>query len=120
MSDFDLTNGWNILRIICGAFFIPHIYAKFFVPAALGFFVAAKFNPPQVWMYVACVIETILAVGLIFGIFTTYVAAIAALHLAVAAIAVHRVAGGKWLWNIGGSEYCVFWAICCAIVAMES
>ena len=43
-----------------------------------------------------------------------------ALHLAVAAIAVHRVAGGKWLWNIGGSEYCVFWAICCVIVAMEA
>ena len=118
--DFDLTNGWNILRIICGAFFIPHIYAKFFVPEALGFFVAAKFNPPQFWMYTAGVIETVLAVGLIFGIFTTYVAAIAALHLAVAAIAVHRLTGGKWLWNIGGSEYCVFWAICCAVTAMQS
>jgi putative oxidoreductase len=116
---FNLLNEFNILRIICGAFFIPHIYAKFFVPEALGFFVAAKFKPPAFWMYTSCVIETVLAVGLIFGIFTTYVAAVAAIHLAVAAVAVYRVTGGKWLWNIGGCEYCVFWAICCVVVAMH-
>ena len=42
-QNFDLTQGINILRLICGLFFIPHIYAKFFVPEALGFFKAAKF-----------------------------------------------------------------------------
>jgi hypothetical protein len=31
LQNFDLTNGPNILGIICGAFFIPHIWAKFFV-----------------------------------------------------------------------------------------
>ena len=56
--NFDLTNEFNILRLICGLFFIPHIYAKFFVPEALGFFKAAKLNPPAVWMYTACVIES--------------------------------------------------------------
>ncbi len=118
-QNFNLLDGFNILRIICGAFFIPHIYAKFFVPAALGFFVAAKFQPPAFWMYVSCVIEVVLAAGLILGVFTTYVAVIAALHLAVAAAAVYRVADGKWLWNIGGYEYPVFWAICCVVVAMH-
>jgi putative oxidoreductase len=116
---FDLLNEFNILRIICGAFFIPHIYAKFFVPQALGFFVAAKFRPAAFWMYLACVIEIVLALGLIFGVYTKYVGWLAAVHLAVAAIAVYRVTGGKWLWNIGGFEYCVFWAICCAAVAMH-
>jgi putative oxidoreductase len=119
-QNFDLTNGINILRIICGAFFIPHIYAKFFVPEALGFFVAAKFNPPATWMYMACVIETILAAMLIFGIYTKLAGAIAAVHLIVAAVAVYRVTGGKWLWNIGGYEYCLFWAISCAVVAMQT
>jgi putative oxidoreductase len=119
-QSFDLTNGINILRIICGAFFIPHIYAKFFVPEALGFFVAAKFKPPALWMYVACVVELILAIGLIFAIYPRYAGAIAALHLLVAAVAVYRVTGGKWLWNIGGYEYCVFWAISCTVVAMQS
>jgi len=120
LQNFDLTDGYNILRLICGLFFIPHIYAKFFVPEALGFFVAAKFKPPAVWMYTACVIETVLATGLIFGILTMYVGAIAFVYLLVAAAAVWKVTGGKWLWNIGGYEYCVFWAICCLIVAMEA
>jgi putative oxidoreductase len=118
-ENFDLANAFNILRIVCGAFFIPHIVGKFFVPAALGFFIAAGFRPPAFWMYLAGAIETVLAVGLILGIYTQYVAAIAAIHLLVAAVAVWRVSKGKWLWNIGGYEYCVFWALCCVVVAMH-
>ena len=59
------------------------------------------------------------AIGLIFGIYTTWVGIIACIHLLVAAAAVWKVTGGKWLWNIGGYEYCVFWAICCLVVAMH-
>ena len=116
--NFDLSNEMNILRLICGLFFIPHIYAKFFVPEALGFFVAAKFEPPKLWMYTACVIETVLAFGLIFAILPAYAAGLACLHLLVAAGAVWKVTNCKWLWNIGGFEYCLFWAICCLVVAM--
>lgn len=120
LQSFDLTNGFNILRIICGAFFIPHIIGKFFVPAALEFFVAAKFKPPKLWMYTSGVIETFLAAGLILGVFTTYAAALAAIHLAIAGVAVLRVSGGKWLWNIGGAEYPFFWAIACVVVALQA
>jgi len=119
LQNFNLTDGINILRLICGLFFIPHIYAKFFVPEALGFFVAAKFNPPKSWMYVACVIEIIIATGLIFAILPFYAGVLGFIHLLVAAAAVWRVTGGKWLWNIGGYEYCVFWAISCLVVAMH-
>ncbi len=115
---FDLTSGLVILRLICGLFFVPHLYAKFFVPEALGFFVAASFKPPAVWMYIACAVETVLAIGLIFNILTPYVAAIACIHLLVAGAAVYKVTKGKWLWNIGGYEYCVFWAVSCLVVAM--
>ena len=73
LQNFDLTHGIDILRLICGLFFIPHIYAKFMVPEALGFFVAAKFNPPAAWMYTACVIEIFLAIGLIFAILLGHV-----------------------------------------------
>ena len=117
---FNLFNEWNILRIICGAFFIPHIYAKFMVPEALGFFTAAKFKPAATWMYVACAVEVVLATGLIFGIFTFWAAILAAIHLIVICAAIHRVASGKWLWNIGGYEYPLFWGICCIVVAMHS
>ena len=38
---FNLLDGWNVLRIICGAFFLPHIYGKFFATDSIGFFTAA-------------------------------------------------------------------------------
>ncbi len=41
LQNLNLGNEFNVLRLICGLFFIPHIYAKFLVPEALGFFVAA-------------------------------------------------------------------------------
>jgi putative oxidoreductase len=118
-QSFDLTNGINILRLICALFLVPHIYAKFFVPEALGFFVAAKFKPPAFWMYTACVVESVLAILLILNIYPRYVALIAFVHLAIAGIAVYRVTD-KWLWNIGGCEYCFFWAISCLVVALQS
>ena len=118
-QNFNLMNEFNILRIICGAFFIPHIYAKFVVPEALGLFKAAGFKPAKTWMNVSCVIEIVLAIALILGVYTTIAGAIGAVHLLVAAAAVWKVTGGKWLWNIGGYEYCLFWAICCGVVAIH-
>ena len=118
-QNFDLTNSINILRLICGLFYIPHIYAKFFVPEALGFFVAAKFNPPKAWMYVSCGIEILISIGLIFAIFPFVAAAVSFVHLLVAAAAVRKVTNGKWLWNIGGYEYCVFWAVSSLAVAIH-
>jgi putative oxidoreductase len=119
LQNFDVTNQMNVLRLICGLFLIPHIYAKFFVPEALGFFVASGLEPPKVWLYVACVIEIIVTVGLVFVIFPFFAALLGAVHLLVAMFFVWKVTRGKWLWNIGGCEYCLFWAICCLIVAMN-
>ena len=50
---FNLLNEFNILRIICALFFIPHIVAKFTVPQALQFYVNVGFKPPAFWMYLA-------------------------------------------------------------------
>jgi putative oxidoreductase len=114
---FDITNGVVVLRLICGLFFIPHIVGKFTEPATLNFFKATKFHPPATWMYVSATIETFLTVGLVFAIYTPYVAAIAAIHLLVAGAATFKVTG-KWIWVIGGFEYCLFWALCCVALAM--
>lgn len=119
LDNLNLLNEFNILRIICGAFFIPHIVAKFTVPATLNFFVVAGFKPPKVWMHIAGAIEMVLAVTLILGIYPQLFGAIAAIHLAVAAAATYKVTQGKWIWVIGGIEYCVFWAIACVVVAMH-
>jgi putative oxidoreductase len=116
-QNFDLTNGVNILRLTCGLFFIPHIVAKFTVPATLNFFMDAKFKPPATWMYVAGAIEIVLTIGLVLAIYTPYVAAVAAVHLLVATAATYKVTK-KWIWVIGGIEYCAFWMLCCIALAV--
>ena len=118
-DNFNLLNEFNILRIICGAFLIPHIVAKFTVPATLNFFVAAGFKPAATWMYISAAIETVLAVCVILGLYTEYAAFIGFIHLLVAAAATYKVKN-CWIWVIGGVEYCVFWAICCLVVAMHA
>ena len=120
MFNFGFDHGFIILRLICGLFFIPHIYGKFFVPAALDFFKAANFKPPAFWMYVACVVEVVIAIGLILGIYTPYAAALGALQLTIAGVATLKVNKGKWLWNIGGAEYPFFWALACLVVAFHT
>jgi putative oxidoreductase len=117
LQNFDITNRMNILRLICGLFFVPHIYAKFLVPEALGFFIASGVRQPKVWLYAACVIETVITLGLVFAIFPFWAALLGCLHLLVALSFVWKVTKGKWLWNIG-YEYCLLWAICCLVVAM--
>src|SRR3954453_9281298 len=96
---FNLLNGVVLLRLTCALFFIPHVIGKFTEPATLNFFKAAKFNPPATWMYVAGAIETVLTILLLLGIYTPYVALIAAFHLFIAAAATYKVTR-KWIWVI--------------------
>src|SRR6478752_1083047 len=100
---FNLLNPIVDLRLICALFFIPHI--------------VGKFTPPATWMYIAGGIETLLTIGLVFDLYTPYVAAIAAFHLLVAGAATYKVTK-KWIWVIGGIEYCVFWMLACVVLAM--
>jgi len=115
---FNLLNEFNILRLICGLFFIPHIVGKIYVPATLEFFVKAGFTPPKTWMIISGIIETVLTVALVLDVFTTIAAFIAFIHLLVAAAATYKVTN-CWIWVIGGVEYCIFWALCCLVVAMH-
>lgn len=116
---FNLLNEFNLLRIICALFFIPHIVGKITVPQALQFYVDVGFKPPAFWMYLAGAIETVLTIALLFDIYTAFFGVIAFIHLMVAAAATYKLTR-KWIWVIGGTEYCVFWAICCLVVAMHA
>jgi putative oxidoreductase len=121
LRNFDLTDGYNILRIICGAFLLPHLYAKASnLPFAFQLYKEWRLEPAKAWVYTAIVVEVLCAIGLIFGIYTRYAAILCAVFLLVATWAVWRQSGGKWIWNIGGLEYPLFWAICCIVVAMKA
>ena len=119
-QSFDLTNEFNILRILCGLFLIPHFILKAKdIPQTIEVYRIWRLNPPKAWIYAGMTIEVICAIGLIFAIQTRTVAALAAAFLLVAAWACWRHSGGKWIWNFGGLEYPLFWAICCVVVAIH-
>ncbi len=123
-SNFDPTNGWNILRIICGAFMFPHIAGKFaggaLAAGTVGFFAKAGFHPPELWVYLAAAAEGLSGIALVLGICTRFAALGAAAVLGIAVYALQVVKGFGWTWNTGGYEYPVFWAIVCIAVAIEA
>jgi putative oxidoreductase len=117
---FDPTDGFNILRVMCGLFLLPHFFAKA-TNLELTYKIYNDFRlyPVKAWVFSCMVVELVCATGMVLAIATRYVAFIEAIFLFVAAWAVWRYSQGKWLWNIGGYEYCVFWAICCVVVGMH-
>jgi putative oxidoreductase len=119
-----ITNGLNILRIISGLFFFPHVMGKFAAStvsaATAGFFAKAGFHPPEIWVYVAAVSETAVAVALVLGICTRFAALGAVALLAIAVYSLQVVKGFGWTWNTGGYEYPAFWAIVSFSVAIEA
>src|SRR3954470_14311451 len=122
-SNFDLSNGFNILRIICGAFMFPHVAGKFAAGAlsagTVGFFAKAGFHPAEAWVLLAAAAEFSVGVALVLGLCTRYAAVGAAVVLGIAVYALQVVKGFGWTWNTGGYEYPVFWAIVCLAIAVE-
>src|SRR5690606_1535551 len=90
-------------------------------PHGAGFFETAGFSPAAAFVWLAAVLEAVVGVALVLGIFTRYAALAGAFILLTAAYALHSVTGFKgWVWNSGGYEYPVFWAIACLAVALEA
>jgi putative oxidoreductase len=123
-ENFDLSNGLNIIRIICGLFLFPHVAGKFAAGAVAastaGFFAKAGFHPPEIWVYIAALAETAAGLALVFGICTRFAALGAFALLGVAVYSLQVVKGFGWTWNTGGFEYPVFWALTSLAVAIEA
>jgi putative oxidoreductase len=123
-ANFDLSNSMNVVRIICGLFFIPHVVGKFAAgglsAGIVGFFAKAGFQPPELWVCVAALLESVTAVALVLGICTRYASLCAVALLLVAVYALQVTKGFGWTWNTGGYEYPVFWAIASISVAVNS
>ncbi len=109
---FDLTQPLNVIRIVAGLFYAPHILFKLFgMGGALAFFAKAGLVPAPFFVGLALVVETIAGVSLLFGLYLRWTGIMSAGCMAVAAYAVFATKGVGWLWNLGGVEYLVMWAI---------
>lgn len=120
-GELDLIDGLDILRILCGLFFIPHLVVKLRNQEFVKSFMAkVGLRPPVAWLYAAFAIEIVVTLGLVLDVYTVWAAWLAAAFLLVAAWSSWRFSAGRWMWNFGGAEYPFFWAICCIIVAVEA
>ena len=86
--------------------------------ATAGFFAKAGFHPPEVWVYVAAVSETAVAVALVLGICTRFAALGAVALLAIYSLQV--VKGFGWPGIPAATKYPAFWAIVSFSVAIEA
>lgn len=121
-SNFDLSDGHNIVRIICGAFMFPHAISKFaaggLAAGTVGFFAKAGFQPPEFWVLLAAAAEIATGIALVLGICTRWAALGATVVMVLAVYALQVVKGFGWTWNTGGYEYPVFWGIAALAVAI--
>jgi putative oxidoreductase len=113
-----VSNPIDAIRIIAGLFFVPHILFKVFdFSGAVEFFAKVGFPAPAVFVILAIICESAATAGMVFGLRTSFSALLGAAILGVAALAVFSAKGVVWLWNLGGVEYCLFWAVTCLVVA---
>jgi putative oxidoreductase len=105
------------VRIICGAFFLPHTIAKLRnIDRASILFDKVGFRPARPFVLLTTSMELVAAFGLISGLYPRTGAVIAAIVLVGAAYAIGRNHGVMWRWQHPGVEYMLFWAIVCLCV----
>ncbi len=104
---------------VCALFFIPHIVGKFTVPQALQFYRRCRLQAAEILDVSRRRHRDRADHRLLFDLYTAIFGFIAFIHLMVAAAATYKLTK-KWIWVIGGIEYCVFWALCCLVVAMHA
>lgn len=113
----DLPDAQTVVRILCGAFLLPHTVAKLSnIEGASGTFEKLGLRPARFFVVFTSTMELIAAFGLISGLYPRLGALIAATVLVVAAWAIAKLHGPKWRWQHPGVEYMLFWAAVCLCV----
>ncbi len=106
----------TLLRILCGAWFIPHAVGKAVnVARASQTFDKAGFRPGRLFVVLTICLEVLAGAGLVLGIRPRLAAALAVVVLLGAAYAVIRINGWHWRWQKQGPEYMLFWAAACVL-----
>jgi putative oxidoreductase len=112
-----LPDAQTVLRVLCGAWLLPHTVAKLsHIDKASEFFDKIAFRPPRFFVLLTASMEAVAATSLIFSVYPQVGAFIASTILFVAAWAQAKVNGLSWRWQFKGAEYMLFWAFVCLAV----
>ncbi|GGF60855.1 hypothetical protein GCM10007301_20780 [Azorhizobium oxalatiphilum] len=118
---FDLTDGMNVLRMVAGLWYLPHVYQKLSgIEGSLKFFASAGLTPAPLFLGLAIVFESLAFIGLTFGLFTRWIGLVSFGCMAVAAYAILQTKGINWYWAKGGEEYLAFWAFASLAIAIDA
>lgn len=108
----------DLLRILCGIWFIPHLVGKIRnFQKATGTFETAGLKPGKVFIVLTLALEALAAAGMVFNVFPKPATACALVVLLGAAYAVIRLNGFRWRWQLMGPEFPIFWALACILSA---
>jgi putative oxidoreductase len=115
--DPTLNEPMDFLRVLCGAWFLPHVIGKIrnFDAAASNSFAKAGMRPPKLFTSATIALEIVATVGLVFHIYPMVAAGCAVIVLLGASYAVVRINGFNWRWQRQGPEYMIFWAMACVL-----
>lgn len=106
----------DMLRIVCGLWFLPHAVLKVKnAGLAQQTFANVGLRPGAAFLTLTVILEVIAAAGLVFNIMPRIAAGLAIVVLMGASYAVLRMHGWNWRWNKSGPEFMIFWSIACAI-----
>lgn len=118
---FALTDGMNVVRIMAGLWYAPHVYQKLSgIEASLGFFTKAGLVPAPFFLGLSILFESLCFLGFTFGLFTRWIGLISFGCMIVAAYAIIQTKGVNWYWAKGGIEYLAFWGITSLAIAIDA
>ena len=118
---FALTDGMNIVRMLAGLLYAPHVIQKLTgIDGSLAFFTKAGLVPAPLFLGLALVFESLSLVCLTLGLFTRWTGLMSAGCMAVAAYAIIATKGLHWYWAQGGIEYLLFWGVVSLAIAVDA
>ena len=119
MTSLATLGAVGALRILCGLFLIPHLIGDLLNPKqASKIYDDAGLGHARAFFSLSVCADAILSVCLVAGFLPRWTASATALYLGIAAAVVWKVER-RWLWNLKGIEFLVFWACCCILIAVR-
>ncbi len=111
---FAPARAMNLVRILAGLFYAPHVYQKLSgIDGSLAFFEKAGLTPAPLFLGLALLCESLSLVCLVGGL-------LSAGCMVVAAYAIFATKGVHWYWAQGGVEYLVFWGVASLAIALDA
>ncbi|MBE9603609.1 DoxX family protein [Acetobacteraceae bacterium H6797] len=118
---FALSEPMNVIRLMAGLFYLPHILFKLNgMAGSMAFFTKAGLVPAPLFLGLALLTESLSFLCLTFGLFTRWAGLMSAGCMLVAVYATAATKGLGWTWNTGGVEYLVFWGVASLMISLHA